>query len=78
MNFNEFMNALKFSNNPNEIINNQLKQNIANNPMLNNVFNLVNTGNEKQLRILAENLCKERGIDINALEKQIISNIKQK
>lgn len=79
MNLNNFFNspmmkAIKFANNPYAEINNQLQQNMGDNPLLNNVFNMVKNGNETQLRTMAENLCKERGMDINEIENKIKQN----
>ena len=60
--------------NPNFLINSILQNNpaIKNNPIINNALNMAQQGNTNGLKELAQNVSKERGIDLN----QTIQNIR--
>lgn len=60
--------------NPNFLINSILHNNpaIRNNPIVNNALNMAQQGNTNGLKELAQNVSKERGIDLN----QTIQNIR--
>lgn len=38
---------------------------LKNSPIVNNAFNMASNGNTQGLNIMLNNLCQERGIDIN-------------
>lgn len=42
-----------------------------NNPMLNNAVGMYKSNNQAGLEAMARNLCQERGIDINDLQKRL-------
>lgn len=60
--------------NPNALINSIMQNNpaIRNNPIINNAINMAQQGNTNGLKELAQNVAKERGIDLN----QTIQNIR--
>lgn len=53
--------------NPQAIVQMLLNQNPAlrNNPIISNAINMASTGDNAGLNTLAENVCRERGIDLN-------------
>lgn len=63
------------SGNPQQVIMNFMQQNAGNNPILNNVMNMVKNGDQQGVEQLARNLMKEKGIDadqaLNQLKGQI-------
>lgn len=63
--------------NPNVILN-QLLSNaqINSNPILNNAVNMYRNNDINGLKQLCENVCRERGLDINQISSQIISQFK--
>lgn len=62
--------------NPNFILQQMMKSpNIANNPMAQNAIKMFQSGNTQGLNELANNLCKEKGIDRQNFEKEILSKI---
>lgn len=64
--------------NPNQLINSILQSNPAlrNNPMIGNAMQMAQNGNEKGLIQLANNIAKEKGIDVNALKQKIETNMR--
>ena len=52
---------------------NMLKQNMGNNPILQNVMNMTNNNDTKGIENIARNLAKSRGINIDELYKQVTS-----
>lgn len=63
--------------NPNVILN-QLLSNaqINSNPILNNAFNMYRNNDINGLKQLCENVCRERGLDINQISSQIMSQFR--
>lgn len=53
------------SGNPQEIATNFIKQNMGNNPMANNLMQMINNGDAKGVENMARNLAREKGIDVN-------------
>lgn len=52
--------------NPMNMIVNQIRQRVGNkNPMMNNVINMAEKNDVSGLKQFAENLAKEKGVDIN-------------
>ena len=45
--------------------------NFNSNPMISNALNLYNSGNTDGLKQIAENLARQKGVDINAIKRQI-------
>lgn len=73
MNINpQMINMLK-GGNPQQIAMNMLQQRMGTNPMLNNVFNLANSGDVKGIEDVARNLAKAKGVDIDSLYNQLTS-----
>lgn len=66
--------------NPNQIINMLISRNpqMQNNPIIKNAMQLMQTGNTQGLQTMAQNLAREKGIDIDALKQQIESNLQIK
>ena len=60
--------------NPNFILNQMMKNsNYMNNPIAKNAIEMYQSGNTQGLNELANNLCKEKGINRQDFEKQILS-----
>jgi hypothetical protein len=57
--------------NRNQILGQILNNPIKNNPMFKNAFQCLQKDDEKALREMASNLCKEKGIDVNKAEQFI-------
>lgn len=59
--------------NPSQILNMMMQNNpnYKNNPMAQNALNMLQSGNANGLEEMARNLAKTRGVDIDALRKQI-------
>lgn len=51
--------------NPQQIAMNFIRQNMGNNPMANNLMQMINNGDAKGIESMARNLAKEKGIDVN-------------
>ena len=64
------------SGNPQQIAMNFLQQNSNNNPMLQNVMEMMNSGNSNGIEQIARNLCKSRGIDADQLLGQVQEQFK--
>lgn len=47
------------------------RQNIQNNPIVRNAYSMKNTNDINGLQKLAENLAKEKGVDLKGLQNQI-------
>lgn len=63
----QIYNMLRYSNNPNQLLN----QMLANNPQMANAINLIrNNGNYEQI---FRNLCNERGINADEFIRQVNS-----
>ena len=64
--------------NPNQLINSMLKNNPAlrNNPMIGNAMQMAQNGNIQGLQELANNIAKEKGIDINTFKQQLETNMR--
>lgn len=61
--------------NPKEFVINQVKSN--SNPMLKNLINMAENGDEKGLEKFARNMCNERGINYDETLAKIKNNIKR-
>lgn len=76
-NINQIMQLLNASSNPQTFLFNMIKQQSGNNPIMNNVMNMVQNGDSKGVEIIARNICRERGINpdemINNLKNQMNS-----
>lgn len=60
--------------NPNMIIEQMMRNpNLANNQLARNAYEMYKSGNTKGLNEMMNNLCKERGVKIEDIEKQIKS-----
>lgn len=70
-NFGMMMQMIANSGNPKACVLNMLKQNSGNNPMIENVLNMMSAGNEKGVEAFARNMCKEKGIDPEELYRNV-------
>lgn len=59
--------------NPQQILGDMLQQN-SQNPMLQNVMSLMNSKDSRGIETIARNLCKSRGLDADAMFKEIQQN----
>lgn len=61
--------------NPNMILNMIMQKNpqFQNNPVVQNALNLAQNNNVNGLQSLAQNVCKEKGIDINQAKQRVTS-----
>ncbi len=57
--------------NPQQIAMNMLQQRSGNNPIFQNVMNMVNNGDMSGVEQVARNICKEKGIDADQLMNQV-------
>lgn len=57
--------------NPQQVLMNFMQQNSGNNPILNNVMNMVQKGDQQGVEQLARNLMKEKGIDADQAVSQL-------
>lgn len=69
MNNNMLMQLLKSGNNPKDIFMGMLKQ--MNNPVINNIEQMINMNDLQGIETVARNLCKEKGIDADNMLKNI-------
>lgn len=69
MNIMQMIGMMKNGGNPKDIAMQMLGNQSINNPMINNVIEMMNCNNEKGLEQIARNLCREKGIDINQMMK---------
>lgn len=51
--------------NPKDIVMNMIKSQSENNPMINNLIDMANNGNNKGVETFARNLCKQKGVDFD-------------
>ena len=49
---------------------------IQNNPIMSNAVKMYRNGDSQGLKNLCENVCKERGIDINQISNQIMGQFR--
>lgn len=61
----QFIDMIKNQPNPQELVINMLKQNSQQNPIFNNIINLVEAGNTKGVEDIVRNIAFERGIDFD-------------
>lgn len=66
----QFMQIMQ-SKNPQQAMMNVLNQQSRNNPILKNVFNMVQNGDSKGIEEMARNLAKEKGINADEAVQQI-------
>lgn len=78
MNMGNFMQMLRGSGNPQQMLMNVMKQQMGNNPVMNNAYQMMNSGNAKGIETLCRNLCKERGINPDEAISQIKSQFGMK
>lgn len=64
------------SGNPQQVVMQFLQQNSGNNPMIQNVIDMANNGNQAGIEQVARNLCKSRGIDPDQLMNQLQQKMK--
>ncbi len=59
--------------NPNMILNMIFQRNpqMRNNPIVQNALSMMQSNNVNGLQTLAQNICKEKGADINQVQQQI-------
>lgn len=69
MNILQMLGMLKNGGNPKDIAMQMLGNQSINNPMINNIIEMMNCNNEKGLEQMARNIAKERGIDIDQMMK---------
>lgn len=62
--------------NPQQIALQMLQKNANNNPILQNVMNCANNGDYSSIEQIARNLCAAKGIDADAMFKEISQQIK--
>lgn len=67
-------NLLKSGGNPQQILSNMLKGN--NNPMAQNIINMMNNNDSKGIEQLARNLCRSKGIDPDQMMNDIQGRFK--
>lgn len=60
------------SKNPQQLAINMLQQSMPNNPMTNNLMQMIQSGDKGAIEMFARNLCKEKGID----PEQAINDLK--
>lgn len=72
---NQLMNMLK-GGNPQQILSGLIQQRGGNNPMLQNVISMMNSGDSKGIEQIARNLCKSKGIDADKIYEQIQNQFK--
>lgn len=77
MNFNPMMlfNMLR-GNNPKTFVMNMIKQQMPNNPFMNNLIDMANNGNTKGLEEVARNMLREKGLDYDKEFNNFMSNFK--
>lgn len=61
----QFINMIKNQPNPQELVINMLKENSKQNPIFNNIINLIEEGNTKEIESIVRNIATERGIDFD-------------
>lgn len=61
----QFINMIKNQPNPQELVVNMLKENSKQNPVFNNIINLIEEGNTKEIESIVRNIATERGIDFD-------------
>lgn len=62
--------------NPQQMALQMLQQKMGNNPILQNIMGCVNNGQYNQIETIARNICKSKGIDPDAMYKDIAQKIK--
>lgn len=65
--------VMKSGGNPQKIIMQMMRQNMNNNPMMQNVYNMAQNGDAKGIEQFARNLCREKGINAD----EMLGEIKQ-
>lgn len=70
----QFMNFLKGVKNPKETVINMIKSN--NNPMVKNLVEMAEKGDNKGIETFARNMFKEQGRDFDSEIKQFMNNFK--
>lgn len=74
MNLLQLVNAVRQSRNPMSVLENMMSQN-AGNPQIAQAMKLIQGKNSDQLRQVAENMAKERGVDLNQLAQGMGLNL---
>lgn len=66
------INMMKSGGNPQQMVANMLQQQCGgNNPMIQNIMNMVNNGDQKGLENIARNLCKSKNINPDEMMKHV-------
>lgn len=71
-----FLNLIQMAKNPQEFLQNAMQNSqIMQNPISRNAIEMYQRGDSKGLNELADNLCKEKGINRSDFEKQLKSQL---
>ncbi len=70
---NPMLQLLKASRNPNQAIMNMFQQKMGNNPMMQHIFNLIQSNDSSQIETIARNLLSEAGLDPDETYKCVSS-----
>ena len=71
MNPMQLMQMIRGGGNPQQAINNMMKQQSGNNPVIDNAINMMEKGDNAGIEKLARNLCKERNINPDDILSQV-------
>lgn len=66
-----FIQMLRNTQNPQQMMVNTLKQQTGNNPVMNNALQMMEKGDGAGIEKLARNLCKERNVNADEMFKQV-------
>lgn len=66
-----FIQMLRNAQNPQQMMVNTLKQQMGNNPVMNNALQMMEKGDGAGIEKLARNLCKERNVNADEMFKQV-------
>lgn len=76
MNPMQLIQMLRGKQNPQQMVMQMLQQNAQGNPILENALNMVNKGDYQGLEQIAQNICKERGLDYNQTMNELAQNFR--
>lgn len=72
----QILNMIKGGGNPQQIAMSMLSNKAKGNPMLENLLNMVNNGNEEGITTICKNILKSKGYDPDELMKNIQNQLK--
>lgn len=75
---NDIFSIIKSAGNPQAFLFELIQRQYGNNPIMRNVISLANDNNTQGIEALARNLCKERGIDPDAMFQDVAGKIRGK